>query len=105
MNEFESNNNTDIEYARTIRKKRSEIKSDLKAGKITLQELFNNEEVYRKYITNIRAIELVGALPGFGMVKAEKLLRNMSIGLCKKIGGLGKNQKKKFYKYFNIQAL
>jgi hypothetical protein len=103
MLDFNLNKNIDIEYARDIRKKRSEIKSDLKAGKITFRELFEDTKKYEKYIANMNTLELVSALPGIGRVKAEKMLKEMGISFCKKIGGLGKNQKRKFYKYFNIQ--
>ena len=95
--------NIDIEYARDIRKKISEIKSDLKAGRAAFSELFEDKKTYKKYIANMKAIELISALPGIGPVKAEKILKTMGISLCKKSSGLGKNQKRKFYKYFNIQ--
>ncbi len=97
------NNNSDIGYARLVRKKRSEIKSGLKTGVTTIQELFQNRETYQKYIANMRVIELVCTLPGIGRVKAEKILNSMGISFCKKIDGMGKNQKRKFYKYFDIK--
>jgi hypothetical protein len=105
MLDIKPERNTDIEYARDIRKKRSEIKSDLKAGRINLSKLFEDEKTYKKYIANMKAVEILNALPGIGPVKAEKILKTMDISLCKKIRGLGKNQKKKFNQYFNIQDL
>ncbi len=103
MLDFKSNQYTDIEYARDIRNKRAQIKSDLKTQKITLKELVEDNKTYKKYIANIKVIELVSSLPGIGRVKAEKILNDMGISFCKKIDGLGKRQKLKFYKYFQIK--
>ena len=101
--DFKSNQNTDIGYARDIRNKRAQIKSDLKAQKITLGELLIDKKKYKKYIANIKVIDLVSSLPGIGRVKAEKMLNEMGISFCKKIDGLGKRQKINFYKYFQIE--
>ncbi|MDZ7839187.1 MAG: hypothetical protein U5N58_15455 [Actinomycetota bacterium] len=52
----------------------------------------------------MKAIELVSALPGIGRVRAENILtEELKINLSKKIGGLGKNQKQRFYNYFGIR--
>ena len=103
MQNFEMHNNTDIKYAREIRKKRSEIKESLKTKKTSISEIFKDPEIYDKYIANMRIIEIVSSLPGIGRVKAEKMLRDMGISFCKRIGGLGKKQRSNFDKYFNIE--
>ena len=45
---FNENFKPDIAHARFIRKKRSELKADLKSGKLKLKELISNKmEYYR----------------------------------------------------------
>jgi hypothetical protein len=91
-----------IEYARFIRKKRSEVKKELKKGKMTLTVLFSDKVNYGSCIDNMRLYNLIKSLPGFGKVKTEKLMKRLNISFCKRLNGLGRNQKKKFFQYFNI---
>lgn len=91
-----------IEDARLIRKKRSEIKKNLKNGILTLQVLLDNSNEYIRCIMNMKLYDLIASLPGFGKVNAEKLMKKLNISLCKRLKGLGKNQKVKFFQYFNI---
>jgi hypothetical protein len=98
----ESDRNKGLEKARHIRKKRSEIKDLLKKGKTNIKKLFNDEELFDKYIGNMKVLDLVSALPGNGRVNALKILKGLKINPSKTIGGLGKNQKRNFYQFFKI---
>lgn len=91
-----------LEKARQVRKKRAEIKGLLKKGKLDIQSLFKDGKLFKKYVINMKVINLVSALPGNGRVNALKILKDLKISPSKKVGGLGKNQKKSFYKFFNI---
>ena len=91
-----------LEKARVVRKKRAEIKGMLKEGKTDIKKLFKNKKLFDEYISNMKVIELVGALPGNGRVNALKILRSLKISPNKKVGGLGKNQKRSFYRFFKI---
>ena len=102
MNDSNKKDYSDIEYARNIKRERSRIKSELKSGKITIHGVFKDKKSFKLYLANIKVIELLCALPGVGRVKAEKILDSMKINKCKKISGLGKTQKAKFCKFFNI---
>ena len=55
---FNTDFKPDIEFARFVRKKRSEIKAELKSGRLTLKELISNKEKYEKYIINLKVLEL-----------------------------------------------
>ena len=95
--------NKNLEKARFVREKRAEIKKALKRGHINLDKLFNDMELFNNFISNMKTIELVSSLQGIGRVNAEKILRKLNINFSKKVGGLGKNQRENFIKYFKIQ--
>jgi len=91
-----------IDDARLIRKKRAGIKRDLKKGILTVQELFSKGSDYQKFINNMKLYEIIISLPDFGKVGTEKLMKKLNINFCKRLRGLGKNQERKFFQYFNI---
>jgi len=91
-----------LEKARQVRKKRAEIKELLKKGKLDIKSLYKNEKLFTEFVLNMKVINLVSALPGNGRVNALKILKDLKISPNKKIGGLGRNQKDKFYKFFKI---
>lgn len=91
-----------LEKARHIRKKRAEIKELLKKGKLDIKSLFKDKKRYTEFLMNMKVINLISALPGNGRVNAVKILKDLKISPNKKIGGLGKNQKDSFYKFFKI---
>ncbi|PIU29380.1 MAG: hypothetical protein COT09_01095 [Candidatus Hydromicrobium americanum] len=91
-----------LEKALQVRKKRAEIKDLLKKGKLDIRSLFKDGKLFKKYVINMKVIDLVGAIPGNGRVNALKILSDLKISPNKKVGGLGKNQKNSFYKFFNI---
>ena len=91
------------EFARFIRKKRSETKRALKNGDLSLNKLLNDSDLYKETIYNMKVFELLKSLPKTGRVRADKILKKLKINYCKRVGGLGKNQKKNFLNYFNIE--
>ena len=52
----------------------------------------------------MKVLAIVSSLPGNGKMNAVKVLEELHISPNKKIGGLGKNQKASFFKYFNISV-
>lgn len=91
-----------LEKARLVRKKRSEIKEQLKKGKTSINKLFKDQELFENYIAGMKVLNIVSSLPGNGRMHAARVLEELKISPHKKIGGLGKNQKENFYKHFNI---
>jgi hypothetical protein len=92
----------DIENARKIRKLRSEIKQDLKTGKVSLNEAFSDTLIYNN-LKEMKVIDILSSLPKKGRIYAINLMKEMNISQCKKIGGLGKNQRLKFFKHFGLE--
>ncbi|HEY4662590.1 MAG TPA: integration host factor, actinobacterial type [Candidatus Humimicrobiaceae bacterium] len=91
-----------LKAALEVRKKRAEIKELLKKGKTEIRLLFKDVKLFEKYIINMKVIELVSSLPGNGKVNALKILKDLKISPNKKVGGLGKNQKNDFNRFYKI---
>jgi len=93
-----------LEKARMVRKKRSEIKNNLKQGKTTINKLFKDKKLFDEYVSGMKVLAIVSSLPGNGKMNAARVLEELHINPNKKMGGLGKNQKASFFKYFNISG-
>ena len=91
-----------LEKARVVRKRRSEIKEQLKQGKISISKILKDKQLFEEYVSGMKVLAIVSSLPGNGKMNAVKVLEELHISPNKKIGGLGKNQKASFFKYFNI---
>ena len=91
-----------LEKARVVRKRRSQIKEELKQGKTTIKKLFKDEKLFEEYVSGMKVLAIVSSLPGNGKMNAVRVLEELHISPNKKMGGLGKNQKASFFKYFNI---
>jgi hypothetical protein len=88
--------------AREVRKRRAELKERLKKGKVNLGSIFTDKNIF-EYAANMKLVELIGSLPGVGSVRAESILVNeLGISLSKKVGGMGRKQKIRFFNYFKI---
>ncbi len=89
--------------SKRVRKKRASIKKSLKSREADLSALFADKKLFNEYIANMKVIDLISALPDMGKVRAKQVLENkLNINTSKKVNGLGKNQQKRFYDYFNI---
>ncbi|MBN1299303.1 MAG: hypothetical protein JW997_06435 [Actinobacteria bacterium] len=93
---------SDIENARKIRKLRSDLKKDLKSGKISIKEVFSEIRYYRS-VMDMKVIEVVCSLPKTGRITALNILKKLKISTCKKINGLGSRQKEDFCNYFGLK--
>lgn len=94
---------SDIKNARTVRKVRSVIKADIKSCRISLEKVLSDKDTYEKFVANMKLIELVSSLPGYGKKSGEKILAKLKISSCKTIKGLGQKQMASFIEYFNIK--
>ncbi len=93
----------DIANARHVRNMRSVIKADIKSGRTNIEKVLSNEDIYEKYIANMKLIDLVSSLPGYGKKSAERILARLKISTCKTVRGLGKKQYNSFIEYFNVK--
>jgi hypothetical protein len=94
---------SDIENARNVRKMRSVIKADIKSSKTSIEKVLSDKDKYEKCIANMKLIDLVSSMPGYGKKSGEKILAKLKISNCKTINGLGKKQYASFIEYFNLK--
>lgn len=77
--------------AAEARKKRAELKGQLKAGELNLRDVLNraNENILGK----MRVSSVLESLPGVGKVRARKLMERLDISTSRRVRGLGSKQK------------
>lgn len=80
-----------LKKAQEIRSKRMEVRKDLKAGKLTLSKILEDEknEVYAK----MRVKYLLESLPQVGKITAAKIMEEIGIDEARRVQGLGARQK------------
>jgi len=79
------------------RRRRAEVKRMVKSGELSLDELFKlagNEEC----VAQMRAYDLISALPAIGEVKAERIMKSASIAKTRRIRGLGPKQRAELFR-------
>ena len=79
------------------RRRRAEVKKLVKSGDLSLEELFalaENEEC----VAQMRAYDLISALPAIGEVKAERIMKSASIAKTRRIRGLGPKQRAELFR-------
>lgn len=83
-----------LEKAKQMRKERTELRSQLASGVLTVRDLISLAERGDKAASGMRVKQMISALPGFGFKKTQALMHTLSIAESKRVGGLGANQAK-----------
>lgn len=74
------------------RRRRAEVKKLIKSGELSLQEIFQLA-VTEECIAQMRAYDLISALPAIGEVKAQRIMEAANIATTRRIRGLGPRQR------------
>jgi S13-like protein len=80
-----------LEKAAEARRKRAEVKAELKSGKRSLTDILNqptNETVGKMKVSTV-----LESLPGVGKVRARKLMEKLDISASRRVRGLGAKQR------------
>jgi hypothetical protein len=64
---------------------------------MSLEELFELADK-EECVAQMRAIDLIGALPAIGEVKANRIMRDASIAQTRRIRGLGPKQRAELFR-------
>ncbi|MEX2275626.1 MAG: integration host factor, actinobacterial type [Actinomycetota bacterium] len=77
--------------AAEARKKRAEIKAQLKSGKLTLDALLarSGDDIVGK----MKVSNVLESLPGVGKVRATKIMEELDISASRRVRGLGAKQR------------
>ena len=79
-----------LRQANGIRTARAQLKRDLKAGRVTIQDLLSAPP---EYILTAKVFDVLLAVPKYGRVKANRVLNQCRISPAKTIGGLSERQR------------
>lgn len=81
-----------LEKAAEARRKRAELKEQLKSGRTSLKELLersNDDDIVGK----MKVSAVLESLPGVGRVRARKIMEKLDISESRRMRGLGAKQK------------
>ena len=79
-----------LQLANRIRSRRSVLKVDLKAGRVSPRELLLNPP---EYVETMKVVALLMAVPKFGRVKVNRTLARCCVSPSKTIGGMSSRQR------------
>ena len=77
--------------AAEARRKRAEIKGQLKSGKLTLPDMLSREG--DDTVGKMKVSTVLESLPGVGKVRARKIMEKLDISASRRIRGLGAKQR------------
>ncbi len=79
-----------LQRANLVSTRRAQLKRDLKAGRVSIDELLLEPP---DYVQTAKVFELLLAVPKYGRVKVNKLLAQCRISPSKTVGGLSERQR------------
>jgi hypothetical protein len=85
--------------AAAARKRRAEVKEQLKVGALSLSELFAqaaNDETLAK----LKVLSMLESMPQTGKVKARRIMSELDISESRRVRGLGENQRRRLLERF-----
>ena len=86
-----------LEKAAAARRKRAELKEQLKSGRTTLKELLERQD---EVVGKMKVSTVLESLPGVGRVRARKLMERLDISESRRLRGLGAKQKENLLQEF-----
>lgn len=91
-----------LERAAQARKVRADVKTDLKSGKRTLEEVIALGKS-DDFIGKMKVSALIEALPGVGKVRATSVMEKIGIAPSRRIRGLGIHQTRELLAEFQLR--
>ena len=85
--------------AAEARRKRAELKGQLKSGQTALKDVLNRRE--DEVVGKMKVSAVLEALPGVGKVRARKLMERLDISASRRVRGLGAKQKEALLNEFS----
>jgi S13-like protein len=87
-----------LKRANDIRVKRAQLKKDLKAGRVLVEQILGRPP---EYVETAKVFDILMAVPKFGRVKAARFLNQCRISQSKTVGGLSERQRAELIGLFN----
>ena len=80
-----------LEKAAIARRRRADLKDQLKSGRTTLKELLGRTD--DEVVGKMKVSTVLESLPGVGKVRATKIMEELDISATRRIRGLGAKQR------------
>lgn len=80
-----------LEKAAIARRKRAELKTQLKRGSTSLKDLLGRTD--DEIVGKMKVSTVLEALPGVGRVRAQKIMERLEIKPSRRMRGLGQKQR------------
>jgi guanylate kinase len=87
--------------AKASRQERSEVKSRIKSGELSISEVISLAEG-NEVIAKMRVLEMVESKSGVGKIRGKALLEKLDISSTRRIQGLGRYQRAALLKEFEL---
>lgn len=87
-----------LEKAAEARRKRAELKEQLKSGRTSLKELLDRSD--DDIVGKMKVITVLEAMPGVGEKRRKVLMEKLQISASRRIRGLGQKQRQKLLEEF-----
>jgi ribosome recycling factor len=81
-----------LKKAAAARKKRAEVKGELKSGKRTLGDVLKKADK-DDTLGKMKVSTVLESLPGVGKVRAQKIMEELDISATRRVRGLGSKQR------------
>lgn len=88
-----------LQKAAIARRKRAELKEQLKSGRTTLSELLERTQG-DDVVGKMKVSTVLESLPGVGRVRARKIMERLDISESRRMRGLGAKQKENLLSEF-----
>lgn len=79
-----------LEKAAEARRKRAELKGQLKSGKLNLTDVLSRGD---DTVGKMKVSTVLESLPGVGKVRARKIMEKLDISASRRVRGLGAKQR------------
>ena len=89
-----------LEKAAEARRVRSDVKTRLKMGTITLSELVERADS-DDILAKIKVLAVLESMPGVGKVTARRTMEKLGIAESRRLSGLGPQQRKSLLEAFS----
>jgi dihydrodipicolinate synthase/N-acetylneuraminate lyase len=80
-----------LEKAAEARRKRAELKAQLKSGNTSLATVLGKED--DETVGKMKVSAVLESMPGVGKVRARKIMEKLDISASRRVRGLGSKQK------------
>lgn len=86
--------------AAEARRARAEMKELLRTGSLSLTDVFERAED-DQIVASTKVFAVLVSLPGFGKIKAKRLMEDLGIAENRRVRGLGDRQRAKLLEFFS----